>query len=110
LFCVRGDREFAVNESDIPLPNAAALEPAGEMGEDFGPAGQKNDPACLPVEPVDRMNPELRIAPGASQEIGIGPDPGMEKRAEVASCLLLDAYAGGLLHHEPTPARIDDQD
>ena len=100
--------KFSVEEGDIALPDLSVFELRGEAGEGFGPAGQEDDLARFPVEPVNRMKPEPGIAVDLVPEVRIRLDPGLEDGAEIPSLLLLDAQSGRLLHHEPAPVRCED--
>ena len=100
--------EFSVEEGDIALPDLVVFELPGEVAESPGPAGQEDDPARLPVEAVDGKNPEPGITVDLVPEVRISPDPGLKDGTEIPSPLPLDAQPGGLLHHEPAPARRED--
>ena len=91
------------------LPGVVVFELFGEVAEDLGPAGQKDDAARLPVEAVDRMNPEPGITVDSVPEVRVNLDPGLKNGAEIPLPLLLDAQPGGLLHHEPALARREDR-
>jgi len=95
-----------VEEGDITLPGLVMLELFGEVAEGLGPAGQEDDPARLPVEAVDRMNSELRIAVDSVPEVRVNLDPGLKNGAEIPFPVLLDAQPGGLLHDEPALAAV----
>jgi hypothetical protein len=80
-----------VEEGDIALPDLVLFELLGEVTEGFEAAGYEDDPACLPVEAVDGMNPEPRITVNLVPEVRISFDPGLKNRTEVQSPLLLNA-------------------
>ena len=83
--------EFSVEEGNIALPDLVVFELLGEVAEGLGPAGQEDDPACLPVEAVDGMNPEPGITVDHVPEVRINFDPGLKNGAEIPFPLLLDA-------------------
>ena len=97
-----------MEEGDIALPDLVVFELPGEVAEGLGPAGQEDDPACLPVEAVDGKNPEPGITVDFVPEVQVGLDPGLKDGTEIPSPLLLDAQPGGLLHHEPALAPRED--
>jgi len=97
-----------MEEGDIALPDLAVFELHGEVAESPGPAGQEDNPARLPVKAVDGKNPEPGITVDLVPEIRVGIDPRLKEGTEVLPLLLLDAQPGGLLHHEPAPARRED--
>jgi len=97
-----------VEEGDIALPDLVVFELHGEVAEDPGPAGQEDNPARLPVKAVDGKNPEPGITVDLVPEVRVGIDPRLKEGTEVLPLLLLDAQPGGLLHHEPAPARRED--
>jgi len=57
---------------------------------------------------VDGKNPEPGITVDLVSEVRIGIDPRLKDGTEVLPLLLLDAQPGGLLDHEPAPARRED--
>ena len=97
-----------MEEGDIALPDLVVFELLGEVAEGLAPAGQEHDPARLPVEAVNRMNPEPGIIVDLVPEVRVDLDPGLKNGAEIPSPLLLDAQPGGLLHHEPALTRGED--
>ncbi len=97
-----------MEEGDIALPDFVVFELHGEVAEGPGPAGQEDNPARLPVKAVDGMNPEPGITVDLVPEVRVGIDPRLKEGTEVLPLLLLDAQPGGLLHHEPAPARRED--
>ena len=97
-----------MEEGDISLPDFVVFELHGEVAEGTGPAGQQDNPARLPVKPVDGKNPEPGITIDLVPEVRVGIDPGLKEGTEVLPLPLLDAQPGGLLHHEPAPARRED--
>jgi len=64
-----------MEEGDVALPDLVVLELLGEEAEDLGLAGQEDNPARLPVEAVDWMNPELGITVDPVPEVRIRLDP-----------------------------------
>jgi hypothetical protein len=97
-----------MEKGNIALPDLVVFELHGEVPEDPGPAGQKDNPARLPVEAVDGKNPEPGIAVNLVPEVRVGIDPKLKEGTEVLPLPLLDAQPGGLLHYEPAPARRED--
>jgi len=100
--------EISVEEGDIALPDFVMFELHGEVTEDPGPAGQKDNPARLPVKAVDGKNPEPGITIDFVPEVRVGIDPRLKEGTEVLPRPLLDAQPAGLLHHEPATARRQD--
>ena len=100
--------EISVEEGDIALPDLVVFELHGEVAEGRGPAGQEDNAARLPVKAVDGKNPELGITVDLVPEVRVGIDPRLKDGTEVLPLLLLDAQPGGLLDHEPAPARRED--
>lgn len=98
-----------MEERDVALPDLVVLELLGEVAEGLWPAGQEDNPARLPIEAVDRINPELGIIVDPVPEVRIRLDPRLKDGTEVPSPLLLDAQPGGLFHHEPALVRAKDQ-
>ena len=98
-----------MEEGDITLPDLVVFELFGEVAEGLGPAGQEDDPARLPVEAVDGMNPEPGITVDPVPEVRVSLDPGLKDGTEIPFPLLLDAQPGGLLHHEPALVRAEDR-
>ena len=84
-----------MEEGHIALSDLTVFELFGEIGEGLGPAGQEDDPASLPVEAVDGVNPEPGIIVDLLQEIRVGLDLGPEEGTEILFPVLLDAQAGG---------------
>ena len=97
-----------MEEGDIALPDLAVFELRGEVAEGPGPAGEEDNPACLPVKSVDRNNPESGITVDLVPEIRVGIDPDLKKGTEILPLLFLDAQPGGLLNDEPAPTRRED--
>ena len=97
-----------MEEGDISLPDLVVFELHGEVAEDPGQAGQEDNSARLPVKAVDGKNPEPGITVDLVPEVRVGIDPRLKEGTEVLPLLLLDAQPGGLLHHEPAPARRED--
>jgi len=97
-----------VEEGDIALPDLVVFELPGQVAEGLGSAGQKDDPARLPVQAVDRMNAEPGIIIDFVPEVQVSLDPGPKDGTEIRSRLLLDAQPGGFFYHEPAPARRED--
>jgi len=97
-----------VEEGDIALPDFVVFELCGEVAEGPGPASQEDNPARFPVKAVDGKNPEPGIAVDLVPEVRVGIDPRLKEGTEVLPLPLLDAQPGGLLHHEPAPARRED--
>jgi hypothetical protein len=97
-----------VEEGDIVLPDLVLFELPGEVAEGLETAGQKDDPTRLPVEAVDRMNPEPGIRVNLVPEVRVSLDPRLKNGTEVQPRLLLNTQAGGLFHHEPAPACRED--
>jgi len=97
-----------VEEGDIALPDLVVFELHGEVAEGRSPAGQEDHAARLPVKAVDGKNPVPGITVDLVSEVRIGIDPRLKDGTEVLPLLLLDAQPGGLLDHEPAPARRED--
>jgi len=97
-----------VEQSNISLPDLVVLELPGQVAEGLGSAGQEDDPARLPVQAVDRMNPEQGIIIDFVPEVRVILDLGPKDGTEIPSRLLLDAQPGGLLHYEPALVRRED--
>ena len=100
--------EISVEKSDIALPDLVLFELLSKVAEGPGPASQKDNAARLPVKAVHRKNPEPGITLDLLPKIRVGIDPRLEDGTEVLPLLFLDAQPGGLLSHEPTPARRED--
>lgn len=67
-----------MEEGDITLPGLMVLELFGEVGEGLGPAGHEHDPARLPIEAVDGMNPEQGLTADSVPEVRVHLDPGLK--------------------------------
>ena len=98
-----------MEEGDVALPDQVVLELFGEVTEGLGPAGQENDPARLPVEAVDRLNPEPEITVDPAPEVRIILDPRLKDGAETPSSLFLDTQPRRLLYYEPALIRAQDR-
>ena len=94
-----------MEEGDVALSDLVALELFGEEAENLRLAGQENNSARLPVEAVDRMNPEPGIMVDRAPEGRICLDPRVKKGTEIPSLFVLDAQARGLLHNKPALVR-----
>jgi len=98
-----------VEEGDVALSDLVSLELFGEEAENLRLAGQENNSARLPVEAVDRMNPEPGIMVDRVPEGRVCLDPRVKKGTEISSSLLLNVQPGGLLHHKPALVRAKDR-
>ncbi len=98
--------EFSVEESNITLQDLVLLELLGEAAEGLRLARQEDNPARLPVEAMDWMNPEPGIAADPVPEVLISFDQPLKDGTETLSPLLLDAQPRGLLDYEPALIRV----
>jgi hypothetical protein len=72
-----------VEEGDIVLPDLVLFELPGEVAEGFEAAGHEDDPARLPVEAVDGMNPKPGLTVNLVPEVRVSLDPGLKNGTEV---------------------------
>jgi hypothetical protein len=98
-----------VEEGDITLQDLVVFELLGEVAEGSRPAGKEDDPARLPVEAVDWLNPEPGITVDLVLEVRVSHDTGLKDGTKIPSPPLLHAQAGGLLDHKPALARRKDR-
>ncbi len=98
-----------MKEGDISLPGLVMLELSAVVAESLRLAGKEDDPARLPVETVDGMNPETGITVDSIPEVWVSLDPGLENGAEIPFPVPLDAEPGGLLQHQPALADGEDR-
>jgi hypothetical protein len=97
-----------VEESDVALPDLVVLELFGKVAESLEPAGQEDDPACLPVEAVNWMNPEMGIIVDRGPEVRILLNLQLKGGTETPASFFLDTQSGGFLHHKPSLVRAQD--
>jgi len=80
-----------MEEGDIALPDLVLFELPGKVAEGLWPTGHEDDPARLPVEAVDGMNPEPGFTVNPVPEVRVSFDPGLKNGTEAQSPLLLNA-------------------
>jgi len=100
--------QISVEEGDIALPDLVVFELHGEVAEGRGLAGQEDNTARLPIKAVDGMNTKPGITVDLAPEVRVDIDPRLKDGTKALPLLLLDAQPGGLLNHEPAPARRED--